>query len=121
MRVVFRGIPAIKIVVEAELKRKAEIAKTELRERLSHSGSGEQHAGLPNRSSAGGEYPAQQFGALHDSIDARAIGPLLYGVGSFDAPDEAHLLENRPPSEGGRPWLSKALVDPEFREKIKKG
>ena len=69
--------------------------------------SGAQYRGQPRQSSALGEFPQEQSGALVDSIDARPIGVLRFGIGAFDAPDWAVFLEF-----AKRPWLSRTLEDP---------
>jgi hypothetical protein len=98
------------------LEHAANHAKGQLIENLSGGRSGKQHQGLPNRSSVEGEFPAEQFGDLKDSIDARQEGALEWGVGSYDSPDEAYKLEFYEPSNGGRKWLSKTLENPTVQE-----
>jgi len=74
------------------------------------------HEGNPNRSSAPGEYPAEQTRALRDSVGIATMGPLEVTFGVFDAPDYALKLEYDPPSQGGRPFMSMALHDPEIHK-----
>lgn len=100
--------------------------KAFLVEKLSGPGSGVHWPGQPNPSSAPGQYPAEQSGALVQSIDARREGD-HWEVGSFDAPPEAFALEypsppgspiTRQSDHGARPWLSKALTDPDLHRRL---
>ena len=91
-------------------------AANKLQEKLSQEGSGMHHEGNPNRSSAPGEYPAEQTRALRDSVNILQMGPFEVAFGVFDAPDYALKLEYEPPSRGGRPFMSMALVDPEIHQ-----
>lgn len=93
-----------------------EHAKTQLVENLTGGRGGRQHPNLPNRSSSEGEFPAEQFGDLKDSIDARQVGTLEWGVGSFDSPEEAFKLEFFEPENGGRKFLSRTLENPEVQD-----
>jgi len=95
----------------------AQEAAAFLREKLNQPGSGNKWPGLPNTSSAPGEYPAKQSGKLLDSIDAQPLGQ-FWAFGSFNAPPEAWGLEYPAPGHVARPWLSKALADPELRERV---
>ncbi|MFC4428032.1 hypothetical protein [Deinococcus navajonensis] len=101
----------------------AEGAAEVLRDKLSGEGSGRQYSGLPNRSSSEREYPAEQSGALRDSIaaepaeEARArFGPIKSppveaGYLHFSNAQEMALLHFRPPDMGGRPFMDDALHD----------
>ncbi len=67
---------------------------------------------LPHRSSAPGQYPARQFGPLQDSIGSERVVVATYHVGSIhNPPPEAHYMEFKPVSLGGRPWLSRSMED----------
>ena len=93
---------------------------------LSQEGSGILHAGQPNRSSTEQEMPAVQQGHLRDSIDAVQIGRLAHAIGSFESADaegyaEAMSLVSRPPSQGGRDFISMAAADPGFLQAISTG
>lgn len=93
-----------------------------LAEKLSGPGSGRHHAGLPNRSSAEGEYPAEQEGDLRDSIDARPAGEGAALFGPINnPPDHLHALHARPPDMGGRPFLTDALYDRDIHRAIVEG
>ncbi|MGL5005371.1 MAG: hypothetical protein ACRDAM_20800 [Casimicrobium sp.] len=120
---------AITKQIAPKLERGATLAGLMIIDRLSQPGSGEKYAGLPNRSSAPGEYPARQSGELVNSIDARALTPLRFGIGSFNAPDHAYWLEFDPPGAPGferetesgvRRWLSRTMEDPTVQEAIKR-
>jgi hypothetical protein len=97
----------------------AQVAAEALKENLSlGQRSGRQYPNLPNRSSAVGEFPQYQTGALYNSIAKRKTRD-GYDVGSINnPPPEAVYLEFREPSRGGRPWLSSTLEDPETHRRI---
>ncbi|WP_161881940.1 hypothetical protein [Deinococcus alpinitundrae] len=95
----------------------AEEAAAFLREKLEGAGTGNKWPGLPNTSSAPGEYPAEQSGKLLKSIDAQPMGQ-FWAFGSFNAPVEAFALEYPAPGRTARPWLSKMLADPDARERV---
>lgn len=91
-----------------------------LRTAMNKPGGGIKWPGLPNTSSAPGEYPVVQHRKLLDSLDAQQIAGEWH-FGSFNAPPEAWSLEYPSPSgspitrqsaHGARPWLSKLLGDP---------
>lgn len=113
--------PALRplLLLKAALAEKAgaEEAAGFLREKLDQPGTGNKWPGLPNTSSAPGEYPAFQRGKLLDSIDAQPSGQ-FWAFGSFNAPPEAFGLEYPAPGRVARPWLSKALSDFELRERV---
>lgn len=92
-----------------------------LREELEGEGTGIHHPHLPNRSSSPQEYPAEQMGDLVRSIGWERTGPWTREVGSIHEPIPAHgfLLEVRPVSKGGRPWASRALVDPRLYARLR--
>lgn len=79
--------------------------------KLSGPGSGRQYVGLPNRSSAEREYPAEQFGGLLESIGAKPLEGIASGFGSIDGPEYVAALHFKPPDAGGRPFLDDALYD----------
>ncbi|WP_179944618.1 hypothetical protein [Deinococcus radiopugnans] len=100
-----------------------------LREKLDRPGSGTHHPGLPNPSSAPGEYPAEQSGDLVRAIGHEAVDAFHQRAGALNSvapvPVEAFALEfPSPPSSpvkrstqhGARPWASKALLDSELRQ-----
>ncbi|WP_158680070.1 hypothetical protein [Deinococcus sp. NW-56] len=93
---------------------------------MDRAGTGQKWPGLPNTSSAPGQYPVVQSRALIESLDARRLGSEWH-FGSFNAPDEAWALEypkpegspiDRKTPHGARPWLSKLLGDPEAHRAI---
>jgi hypothetical protein len=96
----------------------AQAAATFLAEKLDQPGTGKQWPGLPNISSAPGQYPAKQSGALLASIKARQVNGVWFW-GSFNTPPEGFYLEYpKPGDSGARPWMSKALSDPELYERV---
>ncbi|MGL5005441.1 MAG: hypothetical protein ACRDAM_21155 [Casimicrobium sp.] len=113
--------------LEPKLERGATRAALIIVDRLDQPGSGVKYSSLPNRSSAPGEYPARQSGELINSIDAREIALASFGVGSFNAPDQAWYLEFDPPGAPGferstdsgvRQWLSRTMEDAEVQAAI---
>lgn len=103
-----------------------------LKEKLSGPGSGTHHPGLPNPSSAPGEYPAEQSGDLVRSIGHEAVDAFHQRAGALNSvapvPVEAFVLEfPSPPSSpvkrstqhGARPWISKARLDSELRQRLR--
>ena len=112
--------------LEHELQRRADGGGGYLVEAMSHPGQGTMHMGNVNPSSLIGEYPAIQTAALIGSIDVREAGPLAFAIGSFEDQnavgfEHAVELESRPPSQGGRAFLEKALHDPGMHAAILKG
>ncbi|OLV20220.1 hypothetical protein [Deinococcus marmoris] len=102
-----------------------------LKEKMSGSGSGVQHPGLPRPSSAPGEYPAMQGGALVRSLGHEAVDAFHQRAGALNSvapvPPEAWALEFPAPAgspikrtgpKGARPWVSKALSDAELRQRL---
>ena len=101
----------------------AQAAADVLRDKLSGPGSGRQHPSLPNRSSSPGEYPAEQTGALRDSIAAEPAvegrarfgpihdPPVEAGYLHFSSGQELALLHFRAPDMGGRPFMDDARQD----------
>jgi hypothetical protein len=120
------GRARLHAILNGALERASREAKDVLRENLSQPGSGIHHPGQPNRSSAAGEYPAEQSGKLRDSIDYRTVGDLSFAVGSFDLikfDREGSIpypvkLEFYPPEQGGRQWLSRTAFDPTTHERV---
>jgi hypothetical protein len=103
-----------------------------LRDKLSGGGSGVQYPGRPRPSSAPGEWPAEQSGALLACLGKADLGPLARAVGALNSvgpvPPEAWALEYPAPQgspvsrqgpAGARPWASRALADSELRERIR--
>ncbi|GGO19522.1 hypothetical protein [Deinococcus humi] len=104
-------------VIMAALRRAGYAAALELREKLSHPGAGVRHPGNLNPSSKPGDYPAIQGGRLAASIGAIPGPGLSVSVGAVNnPPPEARELIERPPSQGGRDYLTKALHDPDIHE-----
>ncbi|GHG21481.1 hypothetical protein GCM10017784_11220 [Deinococcus indicus] len=89
----------------------AEGGAATLREKLSGPGSGTYHPGQPNQSSAPGEYPAEQSGAVRDSVMAVPIGDTRSAFGSVDGPAHVIPLHFKPPDAGGRPFMDDAKHD----------
>ena len=109
-----------------ELERRADAGGGYLIKVMSHPGQGTMHPGNVNPSSLQGDYPAIQTAALIESIDVRKAGPLAFAIGSFEDRnavgfEHAVELESRPPSQGGRAFLEKALHDPGMHAAILKG
>jgi hypothetical protein len=74
------------------------------------------HEGNERQSSAPGEFPQEQTGALLGSLDFRMITDFKAVVGALNnAPFWAHDLENLPASAGGRSWLKRTMFEPETR------
>ena len=112
--------------LEHELQRHADAGGGYLIEAMSHPGQGTMHPGNVNPSSLIGDYPAIQTAALIESIDVRESGPLAFAIGSFEDRsatgfEHAVELESRPPSQGGRAFLEKALHDPGMHAAILQG
>lgn len=114
-------------LLSRHVARAARTVTSFLHEKLSGPGSGVQWPGQPRPSSAPGEYPAEQAGTLVGSLDAQAVSALHWQAGAFNAPQEAFWLEYPPPPDapfskktdhGARPWISKALNDPELHARI---
>ncbi|WP_412027019.1 hypothetical protein [Deinococcus yunweiensis] len=109
----------------------AQAAAGVLREKLSGEGSGRKYPGLPNRSSSQTEYPAEQSGALRDSISARADGdgravfgpiidpPVEAGYLHFSTQADIARLHFRPPADGGRPFMDDALEDRDLHQAVR--
>ena len=93
-----------------------------LAEKLSGPGSGRQYPGLPNRSSAEGEYPAEQEGDLLGSVDAQPAGEAAAVFGLINNPPaHAIALHSRPPDMGGRPVMDDARHDRDIHRAILQG
>lgn len=92
-----------------------------LDQKLAGEGSGEKHAGLPRRSSAPGEYPAEQRGDLRESVGHRAAGEMGAEFGLIDAPEHAAHLHFKPPQAGGRPVMDMALADDDIQRAVQAG
>ena len=98
----------------------AQAAADVAREKLSGPGSGRQHARLPNRSSAEGEYPAEQSSRLRDSIDAEGAGSLRARWGALrNVPGYAVALPFKPPDMGGRPFMDDLLQDRDVHRAVR--
>lgn len=113
------GIRELQRRLDALALKGAEAAADVLRDKLSGPGTGRQHPGLPNRSSAQGEYPAEQTGQLKASVGARPgeQGGAVFGL--LDPPDYAAALHFKPPTDGGRPVMLDALNDEDIRRAIR--
>lgn len=101
-----------------------EIGLEFLQDALDLSGSGIHWEGNPQASSAPGEYPVRQTGALLASLDARPVDYRTQAVGSFedkDAEGYAHAvdLEAKPTSRGGRHFLEMAIGDRELQDRLR--
>ncbi len=100
----------------------AEGAVEPLQEKLTGAGTGRKYAPLPNRSSAQGEYPAEQSGALRESIAAAEAGEMRAQFGPINnPPDYVEKLHFKPPSDGGRPFMDDALQDRDIRAGVIEG
>ena len=107
------GIAQLKVRLTPRALHMAEAAAEVLKAKLEGGGSGAQYSGLPNRSSNEREYPAEQFGGLVGSIQARASPgrPGFAEFGSIDGPAYIPLLHFKPPDAGGRPFMDDARQD----------
>lgn len=120
---------ALNAHLQKVLEPHGEAGKAFLQEALTGPGSGIwwKEYGNPNRSSAPGEYPAEQEGNLKDAVDARpGDHPLEVKIGFFADKNEqgfqeAVELHERPPSQGGRPALEIAWGDRSFRKALLDG
>lgn len=105
--------------VDKRIQAAASIAASITKAHLDEPGMGIHWPGLPNPSSARGQYPARQFGPLQDSIGNERAGVARYYVGSIhNPPPEAHYMEFKPVKMGGRPWLSKSMEDPQTHQEM---
>lgn len=89
-----------------------------LAEKLSGPGGGVQYPGQPNRSSAPGEYPAEQSGKLRDSIKAKPLEGTRSGFGSVDGPEYVIPLHFSP---DGRPFMDDAKHDRDVHRAVREG
>lgn len=89
-------------------------------DKLTGPGSGRQYPGLPNRSSAEGEYPAEQSGDLRDSMAAEAVGEgrALFGP-IHNPPPYVRDLHFKPPSDGGRPFMDDLFYDRDIHRAVR--
>lgn len=98
----------------------AEAAAEVSRDKLSGEGSGVHYARLPNRSSTEREYPAEQTGALRDSLAAEPAGPLRARFGVIhNPPPYAVPLHFKPPDAGGRPFMDDLLQDRDVHRAVR--
>lgn len=113
---------AIDVAIMQALRKAGRETSSLLAQKLSWQGAGKKHAGSPNPSSKPGDYPAIQSGRLAASISS-ADGPgLSVMIGALNnPPPEALELILRPPSQGGRDWLTKAKHDPEIHNALRRG
>ena len=83
--------------------------------------------GAERQSSAPGEFPQEQSGALYNSVGVIPEGggePAAYLVGSvIDPPADGHdyRLEFDPEDQGGRPWLARTMEDPDTHRAMEAG
>ena len=112
----FTGLIAAHL--DAAVARAAREAASVIHFNLDQPGHGEKWPKLPNRSSAPDEFPARQFDALINSIDAERAGLGEWQVGSFNGPSEAVRLEFKQIGGATRPWLSRSMEDPAMHEKM---
>ncbi len=116
------GLALLKVRLAPLALRGAEAAVPVLKAKLEGAGSGRQYPGLPNRSSAEHEYPAEQSGELARSIKARPSSrPGFAEFGSIDGPEYVAILHARPPDAGGRPFMLDARVDRDIQKAILDG
>ena len=124
---------AYRQAVSEALDKAASAGSAHLAENLSGTeGSGVHYPGLPNRSSAEGEYPVQQSGELHAGVDWQPTNdPMLKEV-FIAGNDEGKLLglEFSPPSQnpnregapkrtsGGRAPMWRTFSDPQTHERM---
>jgi len=92
-----------------------------LQEKLRGPGSGVHHPGNPNPSSSEGEYPAEQTGALADSIMPVHLEGTRSGFGSVDGPPWTVALHFKPPGDGGRPFMDDAKHDRDIHRAMRDG
>lgn len=126
------GLASLRDRLTAVALKGAEAAVEVSRDKLSGPGSGRQYAGLPNRSSAPHEYPAEQTGDLLRSMDARAEGEgrAVFGPINSPPPEAGYLhfssaadivgLHFRPPDDGGRPFMDDLLHDRDVQNAVKR-
>jgi hypothetical protein len=119
-------LPVLDAYLEHLLASHVHAGATWLDTALSQPGQGIHHPFLPNPSSAVGDMPAEQLGHLKDSIGFEQSGPLTFILGSLESLDaegaaEALELETRPPTMGGRPFLTMTLNDPDFHHALLTG
>lgn len=88
------ALATIRRQLEAPVQAAAEAYADRLRENVSQTsgGRGTHHSGLPNRSSAPGQYPVKQSGSLAESVDARATTDRLVHQVGFFGEDSKKLL-----------------------------
>lgn len=114
------GLASLRVRLTAVALRGAEVAVDVARDKLSGPGSGRQYARLPNRSSAEGEYPAEQSSRLRDSIDAEGAGSLRARWGALrNAPGYVMTLHFKPPDMGGRPFMDDLLQDRDVHRAVR--
>ncbi|MHA0045377.1 hypothetical protein [Deinococcus sp. PEB2-67] len=114
------GLASLRVRLTAVALRGAEAAADVARDKLSGPGSGRQHARLPNRSSAEGEYPAEQSSRLRDSIDAEGAGSLRARWGALrNVPGYVMALHFKPPDMGGRPFMDDLLQDRDVHRAVR--
>lgn len=114
------GLASLRVRLTAVALRGAEAAADVARDKLSGPGSGRQYARLPNRSSAEGEYPAEQSSRLRDSLGAEGAGSLRARWGALrNVPGYAVALHFKPPDMGGRPFMDDLLQDRDVHRAVR--
>ena len=114
------GLAQLQVRLTPAALRGAQAAADKLHEKLSGEGSGVKYSGLPRRSSAEGEYPAEQKGDLLRSIKARPDPkrPGFAEWGSIDGPAFVTALHFKAPDAGGRPFMDDALQDRDIHQAV---
>lgn len=117
-----RGVAALKDRLTRLALNGADAGADVLRDKkLAGEGTGVHYVGQPRRASAPGEFPAEQTGALRNSIVAKPDGPLRAVFGPLNnPPGYVTALHWKPPAAGGRPFMDMALADEDVRDAIKK-
>ena len=107
----------VEAVIRKRSNRAVEVAANTaaaiLRENLSGAGTGIFWPGNRVPSSVPGEFPARQTGDLVGSIRVYRAGPATMAIAVGGEAEKIETLEFGSPEEGGRPFFSRTLEDPE--------